>query len=119
MVNNAKKHGLGDFPRWPSELHQGVEGHQGLPQGFILEQIFHLTILSWFGLRPTGGRQWPSGAPTAPKKCFGSKFLTWHKTLKVVTKFNFYYFGLVWTVSDPVGAGKCWPFGAPKSPKKI
>ena len=36
----AKKHGLGDPTLWPSELHQGVEGPQGLPQGGTLEQIF-------------------------------------------------------------------------------
>ena len=37
---DAKKQGLSDFANWPSELHQGVEGHQGLPQGCTLEQIF-------------------------------------------------------------------------------
>ena len=35
----AKKHGLGDPTLWSSELHQGVEGPQGLPQGCTLEQI--------------------------------------------------------------------------------
>ena len=37
---DAKNHDLSDFARWPSELHQGVEGPQGLPQGGTLEQIF-------------------------------------------------------------------------------
>ena len=36
---DAKKHGLGDLALWSSELHQGVEGPQGLPQGCTLEQI--------------------------------------------------------------------------------
>ena len=36
---DAKKHDLGEFLGWPSELHQGVEGPQGLPQGCTLEQI--------------------------------------------------------------------------------
>ena len=35
---DPKKQELGDPSHWPSELHQGVEGHQGLPQGCILEQ---------------------------------------------------------------------------------
>ena len=35
---DPKKQELGDPSHWPSELHQGVEGHQGLPQGCTLEQ---------------------------------------------------------------------------------
>ena len=37
---DAKKHDLGDIPRWPSELWQGEEGPQGQPQECTLEQIF-------------------------------------------------------------------------------
>ena len=32
---DPKKHDLGEILGWPSELHQGVEGHQGLPQGCV------------------------------------------------------------------------------------
>ena len=35
---DPKKQELGEILGWPSELHQGVEGHQGLPQGCTLDQ---------------------------------------------------------------------------------
>ena len=35
---DPKKQELGEILGWPSELQQGVEGHQGLPQGCTLEQ---------------------------------------------------------------------------------
>ena len=40
VVNRCQKHDLGEFLGWPSELRQGVEGPQVLPQGGTLEQIF-------------------------------------------------------------------------------
>ena len=37
-VKGPQKQELGEILGWPSELQQGVEGHQGLPQGCTLEQ---------------------------------------------------------------------------------
>ena len=35
---DPKKQDLSEIHGWPLELHQGVEGHQGQPQGCTLER---------------------------------------------------------------------------------